>query len=211
MNNQATTKIRLYRHPISGNAHRAELLLSLLGLDYELIDVDLLTGEQKTPEFLAINPRGQVPALVDGDNIVTESNAILVYLATRYDDGTWLPRDPKGAAEVQRWLSVASHEVAVGPATARLVKLFGAKYDLAEAQAAAQALFSQIETALADQSFLTGAQPTLADVAIYSYVARAPEGGIPLDGWPRIEAWISRVEDLVGFIPIVKTDVPIAA
>src|SRR5439155_15536458 len=100
--------ILLHRYALSGHAHRAELLLSLLGLPFEKIEVDLARGEQKTPQFLALNPFGQVPVIEDGEVVVADSNAILTYLALRYDpSGRWLPRDPLGAAKVQRWLSVA--------------------------------------------------------------------------------------------------------
>ena len=111
--------IRLYRHALSGHAHRVELLLSLLGLPHELIDVDLLAGAQKSPEFLAKNPFGQVPVIEDGPLTLADSNAILVYLASRYDEPRrWLPTDPVAAAQVQRWLSVAAGPQAPPPAPA---------------------------------------------------------------------------------------------
>ena len=95
--------IKLYRHALSGHAHRAQLLLSLLGVEAELVDVDLAAGEHKQADFLAKNRFGQVPVLQDGDTVIADSNAILVYLASRYDaDKTWLPADPVAAAEVQR-------------------------------------------------------------------------------------------------------------
>ena len=99
--------MKLYHHPISGHAHRARLFLSLLGLDHELIVVDLLQGEHKSPEFLKLNPFGQIPVLDDDGTVVSDSNAILVYLAKKYGRSDWLPEDPSGAAAVQRWLSVA--------------------------------------------------------------------------------------------------------
>ena len=114
--------MKLYRHPLSGHSHRAELLLSLLQLDHELVDVDLVNGEHKQPPFLALNRFGQVPVLEDGDTVLADSNAILVYLATRYDSsGKWLPREPDQAAGVQRFMSVAAGPLAYGPAAARLV------------------------------------------------------------------------------------------
>ena len=118
--------IKLYRYPLSGHSHRAQLFLSLLGLETELVDVDLLAGDQKQESFLALNQFGQVPVIEDGDTVVADSNAILVYLANRYDSGnTWLPADPAEAAQVQRFLSVAAGPLANGPASARLVNVFG--------------------------------------------------------------------------------------
>src|SRR4051794_28047962 len=99
--------IRLFRHPASGHAHRAELMLSLLGLPFERVDVDLAKGAQRTPEYLAKNPWGQVPVIEDGEVTLWDSNAILVYLASRYDaQARWLPRDPIAAAKVQQWFSI---------------------------------------------------------------------------------------------------------
>lgn len=96
--------LKLYRHPLSGHAHRAELFLSILKLDVDIIDVDLLNGEQRRAEFLNKNIFGQVPVLEDGDITIAASNAILVYLASQYDqEHFWLPIEPVQAAEVQRF------------------------------------------------------------------------------------------------------------
>ena len=85
--------IKLYRYPLSGNSHRVELFLSILGLPVELIDVDLAAGAQKTPAFLELNPLGQVPVIQDGGVTLADSNAILVYLANKYAAEQWLPRE----------------------------------------------------------------------------------------------------------------------
>src|SRR5690242_15228787 len=96
--------LRVYHHPLSGHAHRVRLFLSLLGLPFETTEIDLVKGEQRQPGFLALNRFGQVPVLQDGELTLADSNAILTYLALRYDtSGRWLPRDPVGAAQVQRW------------------------------------------------------------------------------------------------------------
>ena len=97
--------IVVYRHALSGHAHRVELFLALLDLPVQLVDVDLAAGAQKAPEFLKRNPFGQVPVIEDGDVTLADSNAILVYLALRYDkSGTWYPREPLAAAQAQQWL-----------------------------------------------------------------------------------------------------------
>ena len=119
-----TQPIRLHRMALSGHAHRVQLFLSLLGLPYEMVDVDLRAGEHKRPEFLRMNCFGQVPVIQDGDVTLGDSNAILVYLEGRYAPGQWLPRDPVGAAQVQRWLSVAAGQLAFGAAAARVIVLF---------------------------------------------------------------------------------------
>ncbi|TWT02642.1 glutathione S-transferase family protein [Reyranella sp. CPCC 100927] len=202
--------IRLYRHPLSGHAHRVELFLSLLGLPYALADVDLKGGEHKSAPFLAKNPFGQVPVIEDGDVIVADSNAILVYLATRYDTaGRWLPRDAVAAAAVQRWLSAAAGPLAFGPAAARLVTVFGAPLDHERAKSIAAALFAVLESHLAARAFVTGATPTIADLALYSYTAHAPEGGVSLQPYPHIRDWLARIEALPGFVAMRQT--PVAA
>ncbi|AOY95706.1 glutathione S-transferase [Cupriavidus sp. USMAA2-4] len=201
----------LYHMPLSGHAHRAQLFLSLLGLPYRLVPVDLRGGEHKRPLFLKLNPFGQVPVLDDNGTIVSDSNAILVYLALRYDDGRWLPRDPAGAAAVQRWLSVAAGEIAFGPAAARLAVLFGVPRPLDDAIARARGLFALMEPLLAGQRFLAGDAPTLADVAAYSYIARAEEGNISLAPYPALRAWLAAVEALPGFVPMPATPAGLAA
>lgn len=204
--------IRLHRHPLSGHSHRVELFLSLLKLPFVRADVDLAKGAHKTPEFLAKNPFGQVPVIEDGELVLADSNAILVYLATRYDaSGKWLPRDAAGAARVQRWLSVAAGQLASGPATARLVTVFGAKLDHERAKAVAAQLFPVLERHLATQRFLAGSAPTIADIALYSYTAHAPEGGVALEPYPAVLAWVGRIEALPGFVPMQRSAVPAAA
>jgi glutathione S-transferase len=204
--------IRLYRHPVSGHAHRVELMVSLLGLPAELVDVDLFAGGNRTAEFLAKSPFGQVPVIEDGDATVADSNAILVYLATRYDPaGKWLPRDAAGAARVQRWLSVAAGELAYGPASARLVTKFGAKLDHDRTKAIARRLYTVIDRHLATSAFLAGDEPTIADVAIYSYTAIAPEGDVSLEAYGNVRAWLARVEALPGFVPMPRLPLEPAA
>lgn len=197
---QPANPIRLYRFQLSGHSHRAQLFLSLLNLPVELIDVNLPAGEQKQPEFLARNPLGQVPVIEDGAVTVADSNAILAYLATKYGGPEWLPRDAQGAATVQRFLSIAAGELARGAAAARVIKLFGAPYDLAGAQATAARAFGVLEGQLGARPFLAGEQPTIADIACYTYTAHAPEGGISLEPYPQIRAWLARIEALPGFV-----------
>jgi glutathione S-transferase len=198
-----TSTLRLHRFVLSGHAHRVELFLSLIGISAELVDVNLAQGEQKSPAFLAKNPFGQVPVLEDGDAVIADSNAILVYLALRYDrSGRWYPLDPLTAAQIQRWLSVAAGQLAYGPAAARRAAVFGAPLDREQAKSAANTLFALMDRHLATRSFLASDQPTIADVAMYSYTDRAPEGGVSLDPYPNVIAWLRRIESLPGFVPM---------
>lgn len=203
--------VRLHRSAISGHCHRVELFLSLLGLPFELVEVDLVSGGHKTPEFLALNSFGQLPVIQDGETTLADSNAILVYLEGRYAPGQWLPRDPLGAARVQRWLSVAAGQLAFGPAVARVIHLFKRPQDPADAQARAHQLFGLMQQELSAQPFLAGAQPTLADIAMYSYTVLAPEGGVSLEPYPAVGRWLARIEALPGFVPMLRSPVGLAA
>lgn len=205
------SKIKLYRYPLSGHSHRVEVFLSLLGLEAELVDVDLGAGEHKQPEFLTKNPFGQVPVLEDGRVTLWDSNAILVYLASRYDPNRhWLPTDSVAASQVQRFLSVASGPLAHGPANARLVTVFGAGLDQAKAIESAHALLHVLNDHLSDQPWLAGERPTIADVANYTYIAHAPEGGVSLADHPEVSSWLARFEQLHGFLPMRRTTVGLA-
>jgi glutathione S-transferase len=200
--------IKLFRFRPSGHCHRVELFISLLGLPIELIDVDVAGKAQKTPEFLAMNAFGQLPVIQDGNVTLADSNAILIYLNGTYGDSRWLPQDPLGAAEVQRWLSVAAGLLAFGPAAARAARLFNAPFNADEASGRAMRLFDVMERVLAKSPYLAGATPTLADIANYSYIAHAPEGGISLTPYPHLRAWLAGIEALPGFVPMVKSPVP---
>ncbi len=203
--------IKLYRFFLSGHSHRVELFLSLLKLPYERVDVDLAANAHKQPAFLTMNPFGQVPVIQDGETTLADSNAILVYLASKYDAGQWLPRDPVAAAAVQRWLSVAAGPIAFGPATARLATLFKAPVNAEDAIARANSLFTVMEAELKTSSFLTGNTPTIADIANYTYIALAPEGNVSLDPYPHLRNWLQRIEALPGFVPVVTSRVGLVA
>ncbi|KUY91264.1 glutathione S-transferase [Burkholderia territorii] len=197
--------IRVYSFPLSGHAHRVRLFLSLLGLPFDTVDVDLAAGAQREPAFLALNPLGQVPVIDDDGTVLADSNAILVYLAKRYGDAHWLPDDAAGAATVQRWLSYAAGPIASGPAAARLVTVFSAPLDHDAAKRTAAKILAAIDQELAGKAFAAGEQPTIADVAAYTYIAHAPEGGVSLEPYPHVRAWLARVEALPGFIAMPPT------
>lgn len=208
--NHPTQPIRLHRFYLSGHSHRVELMLSLLNLKYELVEVDLANGAHQKPDFINMNPFGQVPVIEDGSTVVADSNAILLYLASQYSDNTWLPRDPVGAAAVQRWFSVAAGEVAFGPARARYITLFKVDASAEEAIARAHHLFQIMERELKKRPYLTGHSPTIADIANYSYIAHAPEGNISLESYPNLRLWLQHIEALPGFVPMEKSAVGLA-
>lgn len=204
--------IKLYSNVISGHVHRVRLFLSILGLPFDCVEIDFMQGAHRTPEFLALNAFGQVPVIEDGDVVLADSNAILVYLNQRYapDPAHWMPRDALGAAHVQRWLSVAAGPLAYGPAAARVMVVFNRPADPSETAARSHALLQVMETQLNAQAFLAGPTATLADLSNYAYVARAPEGNVSLEPYPRLRAWLERIEALPGFVPMVRTPVGLA-
>ena len=200
--------IKLYGFPLSGHSHRVELMLSLLGLPSEYILVDLKQGAHKAPAFTAtINSFGQVPAIDDNGTVLADSNAILVYLANTYGKGQWLPTDPAGQARVQRWLSAAAGQLHGGPAAARLATVFGAEIDTATAISRSHALLQLVEQQLGQNRFLASEQPSIADVAFYTYVAHAPEGNVSLADYPNVRAWLASIEALPGFVGMPRTAV----
>ncbi len=180
-------------------------MLSMLQLDYEAIDVDFLGGAHKQPAFIDKNVFAEVPVLEDGEVVIPDSNAILVYLAAAYDpDRTWLPTDPVRAAAVQRFLSAAAGPIASGPATARLVTVFGAPLDHEAAMDRANRFLVPFDALLANRDYLVG-EPTIADVACYSYLAHAPEGGVSLEPYANVQAWLRRIEGWRHFVPMPKS------
>jgi glutathione S-transferase len=200
-----SSPIRVHDFELSGHAHRVRLMLALLDLPHELVAVDLKGGEHKRAAFLARNVFGQVPVIEDGELVLADSNAILVYLALRYDiERRWLPEAPAAQAEVQRWLSAAAGPLAFGPAAARVAMLFRQAAD-PQAQALAERLFTTMEQHLATRSWLAAEHPTIADVAMYSYTAHAPEGGVSLAPFPRLQAWLARVEALPRFTGLPRS------
>jgi glutathione S-transferase len=195
--------IKLYGHEISGNSYKVRLMLSLLNLEYEWIKVDLMKGEHKLPEYLAMNPFGQVPLLVDGETKLADAQAILVYLARQYGSDQWLPLDTLPLAQVVRWLSTAAGEVRQGPENARLYYLFGAgtNINIERATQKAEFILTQLDQHLSTRIWLEFEHPTIADIAVFPYVAMAREGKINLDPYTNVLNWIERVKQLPGYLP----------
>ncbi len=192
--------LKLYDFPLSGNCYKVRLFLSLLGLDYEPIVVDLRAGEHKKAPFLQLNPLGQVPVLIDDDVVIRDSQAVLVYLARRYSREDWLPTDAASMSKVMEWLSTAAKEIANYLATARLYYLFGAKVDIELLEKQAHVLLKVIDTHLAERHWLVLDHPTIADLACFPYIALAGDAKISLEAYPHTGTWIERIKQLPRFI-----------
>jgi len=202
-----TPEIVLHGTELSGHAHRVELLLRMLGLPFRYVVAS--AAVRSTPEFHELNPLRQIPVLQDGELTLADSNAILVYLAKRYAPGSrWLPEKPVAAAQVQRWLSIAAGQVMYGPAMARMIVQWNFPGDLARAKQIAAGLLRFMNEHLKTRNFLAAEHATIADLACYSYVAHAPEGGIALDEYESVLAWLRRIEALPHFKPIPPSPIP---
>jgi len=193
--------MKLYDFGISGNAYRVRLFLSLLGLQAERIEVDLLAGAQRGAAFLALNPRGQVPVLDDDGVVIWDSMAILVYLARRYGGERWLPLDAVTMARVTQWLAVMENETLYGLARARAIVRLGRPGNLEEAQTLGRKGLAVMAQRLETADWLAADHPTIADVGCMTYVAMAPEGGIGLEPYPAVIAWLARLAELPGYVP----------
>jgi glutathione S-transferase len=192
--------MKLYDLELSGNCYKIRLFLSLLDIKYELVPVDFMNGQHKSPEFLHLNPFGQLPVLEDGDLILRDSQAILVYLAKKHGGEAWFPSDAAGMAQVTQWLLTAANEIARGPGDARVGTKFGFGINVEAAQKKAESILNLIEQHLRLRQWLALNRPTIADIACFPYIALAPEGGLSLDKYPAINQWCDRIKKLPRFI-----------
>lgn len=192
-------KLKLYDFERSGNCYKIRLLLSMLGLGYERIRVDSSTGESQTPDFKRLNPRGQIPVFIDGETLIWDSMAILVYLARRHGGERWLPGDALGEARVMQWLAVSENELLYGLARARITVLFDKPFDLEQCHRDAVPGLEAMEAQLGEHAWLATDHPTIADIACYPYVALAGDGKFSLQPYPAVRAWLERVESLPGW------------
>jgi glutathione S-transferase len=190
----------LFGHPLSGNTHRVRLLLGMLNLPYEEIPVDIPTGEHRKPEYLAINPLGLVPVLVEGDRKLRDSHAILTYLARAYGGDRWLPTDSFQQALVVQWLSFSANEIHNGANLARLHFLLSVPVDLPNVQDRARNALQVVNSHLAGRDWLEIDRPTIADLACFPYLALVEEGKVSRADYLQVNQWIERVKSLPGYV-----------
>ncbi len=193
--------MKLYNIPQSGNCHKVRLLLSLLGIDYVTHNLNLAEKEQASADYLTLNPFAQAPVLDDNGTIIRDSQAILVYLASKYGSEQWWPKDnPVDIAEITAWLSTAANEITHGPARLRAHYIFGREIEVAFATAITEKVLTIIDRHLAEQSWLVGNKLSIADLAIYPYLALAHEGKVDITTYQHITAWLTRIESLPEYI-----------
>ena len=193
--------LKLFGHEISGNVYKIRLLLALLEIEYQFVQIDLLKGEHKSPEYLMLNPFGQVPLLIDQEITIPDAQAILVYIARKYGNEQWLPLEAEELSQIMRWLSTTAGEIRQGVESARLFYLFGSKtVDIEVATQKSAFILDRINLHLANREWLELGHPTIADIAAFPYIALAGDGKISLEPYPHIVAWIERIKQLPGFI-----------
>jgi glutathione S-transferase len=200
--------ITLYDYELSGNCYKVRLLLALLAVPYSRHPIDFYPGrEHKSPWFLALNPLGQLPVLEDDGYVLRDAQAILVYLASRYDHSErWYPRaDPALLGTLTAWLMFADAITSTASA-ARLHDGMFYDFDIEQSRAGAHRLFRILDEHLwFSERSATGwicerAHPTIADIAVFPYVQLSEEGGIPRRDYPAIRRWLDRMKMLAGFI-----------
>ncbi|MBB2162322.1 glutathione S-transferase family protein [Gluconacetobacter sacchari] len=187
---------------LSGNCYKVRLFAALTGTSLDLVPVNFAAGQHHDPAFRKLNPFEEVPVLVDGDFILRDSQAILVYLAGRLPDRSWWPDDSRSQASIMQWLSVAASEVRGGPNVARLIRKFGYALDMDAALRQTGRLLPLLDAHVATRDWFALDRPTIADCALFPYLALAPEGGIDLSPYPALARWFGRVRSLAGFIPM---------
>lgn len=190
----------LYEFPLSGNCHKVRLMLSLLGLPYRSVVLNREQREQKSAAFLATNPFGQVPVLQDGELVLRDSHAILVYLAKQYGGAHWWTNNAADLAQVTAWLSTAANEVMRGPNALRLLHKLGRAINETEAQQITHSLLAIMQARLAQHHWLALTHISIADIAMYPYIALAGEGGVCVDDYPAVTAWLARTQVLNGYV-----------
>jgi glutathione S-transferase len=192
--------MKLHDMELSGNCYKVRLFAALVGIELELKPVDLSAGEHKESPFIDLNPWAQVPVLEDGDLVLRDSQAILVYLARRYGGHQWWPDSAAHQGEVMQWLSTAANEINHGPNAARLIDKFDYPLNKERALAISARVLPLIEQHLSDHQWLAMDRPTLAECAMFPYIALSWEGGVTLEPYPAIRAWIERIKVLPGYI-----------
>lgn len=192
--------MELYDLEVSGNCYKIRLFLALIKQPYTLRPVDFLGGEHKNETSIERNAFGEVPVLIDGDLTLRDSQAILIYLARKFDRTDWYPTTPAEEAIVVQWLMVAESEIARGPNDARLHDKFGYELDIDMARNKSTRILDILNEHLTDRDWLELDRPTLADLACFPYVALSYEGGVSLKPYPAITEWIERIKALPDFV-----------
>lgn len=201
--------MKLYDFHDSGNGYKVQLICAFLGLPYDYIEMDILKGETRTPEFLAKNPNGRIPLLeLDDGTLISESNAILNYLA---EGSPWLPSDRLARTRVLQWMFFEQYNHEPSIAVARFIARHTPedhprRAELPGLREKGHAALDVMSEQLSKTAWLTGNTPTIADIALYAYTHVAHHGGIDVNQHPAVADWLDRFANLEGFHPMGTND-----
>ncbi len=193
--------ILIYDHPLSGNCHKIRMFLTMLDLPYRLELMNVLEHANQADWFGKLNPLRQIPVVIDDGTVIQDSQAILLYFALK-DGPDWIDPTPQGMAAIAEWLSYAAKEVSNGPQMARLYHLADEDIDIRRATAEGERVLGHLDTHLSRHDWLCLDRPTIADLAVFPYVALSRQGKLSLDERPSVLAWIDRIAALPGYIPM---------
>ena len=198
--------MKLYDYLPSGNSYKVRLLLSYLGMDYTHVPIDILAGETQTPDYLAMNPAGQIPLLQLGDGrTLAESNAILMFLG---EETPYIPLGSFARAKALQWMFWEQYRHEPSIAVARYILHYAPEREaeLPKLQEKGRAALAVMNGYLSTRPFFVGSGPTVADIALYAYTHVAGEGGFDLSDYPFVESWCARMTEHPKHILI--TDIP---
>lgn len=193
---------KLYDLDVSGNCYKVRLFAALARIPLDLQPVDLMKRGHQTTIFTGLNPFQEVPVLIDGDTVIRDSQAILVYLAGGLPDRSWWPNDHTAQEEIGAWLSIAGPEIRNGPNAARLIKKFRVDLDLPAALGWSDKALPILDRHLDAHAWLALGHPTIADCAIFPYLSVAHEGRIDVTAFLVLLDWMTRVTQFPGFVPM---------
>lgn len=210
--------LTLYGYKLSGNSYKAKLTCELLALDYKWAEIDIIKGDNKQPDFLAINPLGQVPVLdiknssttnvtstsANQSTILLESNAIIRYLA---EDSWLIPADPVHYAQMWQWLLYEQNEIRANVGPIRFIKTHpdttaDRQQEYQQKFTKAQNALSYLDKQLSNRQFILGDKISLADISLYAYSHVADKGGIDMSVYPHLKDWFKRIESLENYVPL---------
>ncbi len=198
--------IRLYDHPLSGNCYKVRLLLSHLGVNYEKIATDIFKGENTAAEFKKLNPNQKIPVIKDGDLVLWESNAILLYLGKRFSPNRYYAEELERFGLITQWLFFGKTTIDPSLARARFMTRFvpEEKRDdkaLTDIRNAGHSVLEILENHLKKNDFLVGFY-SIADMGCYPYVSVSEEGGVSLSSFPAVRNWCERISSQPGYVPM---------
>jgi len=195
--------IKLHDHPLSGNAYKSRLLLHQLGVEFETITTDIFKGEHKTDEFSELNPNQKIPVLINGDFVIWESNAILLYLAKKFSPNPYISDNPERYGTICQWVLFGKTSIDPNLALARYLKRFVPDHDpkdLEKLHIQGNTALNILDDYLFNKNFLAG-DYSIADIACYPYILLSEEGGFDISQFHNVKKWTENVENTERFLP----------